>query len=33
VVLEDVFVPRDQVLIYREYDFAGSPGEKFASYR
>lgn len=32
VVFEDVFVPWDRVFMYREYEFAGSLVEKFASY-
>jgi len=32
VVFEDVFVPRERVFMYKEYEFAGSLVEKFASY-
>jgi len=32
VVFEDVFVPWERVFMYKEYEFAGSLVEKFASY-
>lgn len=32
VVLDDVFVPWERVFMYKEYEFAGSLVEKFASY-
>jgi 4-hydroxybutyryl-CoA dehydratase / vinylacetyl-CoA-Delta-isomerase len=32
VVFDDVFVPWERVFMYKEYDFAGSLVEKFASY-
>src|SRR4030043_440569 len=32
VVFENVFVPWERVFMYKEYDFAGSLVEKFASY-
>jgi 4-hydroxybutyryl-CoA dehydratase/vinylacetyl-CoA-Delta-isomerase len=32
VVFDDVFVPRDRIFMYKEYDFAGQLVEQFASY-
>ncbi len=32
VIFDDVFVPRERIFMFREYDFAGELVEKFASY-